>query len=628
MKIGFLTLLVALTLSIAAALAQQPDEFQVNTFTTGFQDLPAAVAMPEVGLPGRFVAVWRSRESGQNPSDVHACIFDNWGDDRAWSFRVNSYTTGEQWLPSVASAYDGLDFVVAWTSHEQDGSDYGVFARRFSRFGGPLADEFRVNTYTTSRQFEPDVAADRYGNFVVVWSGAGVGDASGIFARRFDQHGVPAGDEFCVNTFTTGTQYQPSVAVARGGEFVVAWESVGQPPDSSGSGVFARRFDAAGQALGPEFLVNSTTTSRQANPDVAMDAAGRFLIVWEGLNPVAPGGGCAWNGPDCAVFGRAYDRAGTARGPEFHLGGLDHGLGPAVALGAGSQLVAAWDDVEYNPEDGRGVYYRQFEDFGAASGREGFVNDYSIGDQRAVAVAMLPGGKYLALWSSDGQDGSATGVFGRWAATDLIFADGFEDHDLQSGSPWSSIYLGDDLFVSSLAGLNGTATGLAAVVDDTEPLLVEDNSPEDEPSYYARFHFDTNGFDPGEALNHRRLRLFIAGEDDTRHRVVTVVLRRVAGAYAVMARTLEQPGRRVDTAWYPISDGPHRVQLYWQRSRVPGAALGRLQMWIDGSFAGDLALDNFWENRIDFARLGAMSAKRGASGTLYLDEFESRRIDF
>jgi hypothetical protein len=29
--------------------------------------------------------------------------------------------------------------------------------------------------------------------------------------------------------------------------------------------------------------------------------------------------------------------------------------------------------------------------------------------------------------------------------------------------------------------------------------------------------------------------------------------------------------------------------------------------------------------RIDFARLGAMTVKTGASGTLYLDDFESRR---
>ena len=42
------------------------------------------------------------------------------------------------------------DFVIVWESLAQDGSVLGVFARRFSSAGNPLASEFQVNTYTTS----------------------------------------------------------------------------------------------------------------------------------------------------------------------------------------------------------------------------------------------------------------------------------------------------------------------------------------------------------------------------------------------------------------------------------------------------------------------------------------------
>ena len=48
-------------------------------------------------------------------------------------------------------------------------------------------------------------------------------------------------------------------------------------------------------------------------------------------------------------------------------------------------------------------------------------------------------------------------------------------------------------------------------------------------------------------------------------------------------------------------------------------------MWIDVASVAQLGgLDNA-AGGIDFVRLGALSVKVGASGTLFWDEFESRR---
>jgi hypothetical protein len=609
--------LLAVFLPSAPAVAQYP-EFQVNEYTTSYQHQAAVTATPD-GL----VAVWMSEDQVED-RDVYARRFSGWG-EASVEFRVNSYTTGSQWAPSVAADGDGR-FVVVWMSR-QDGSGYGVFGQRFAASGAKLGGEFRVNTYTTLGQGVPDVAADALGGFVVVWDGAGSGDTRGIFARRYDLLGLPAGGEFRVNTWTTQIQAYPSVDVADGGDFVVAWQSALQPPDSSSYGVFARRFDAAGQAQGPEFLVNSTTTSWQGPPAVSMDAAGRFLVAWQGLDPAAPGGGCSLGGPSCAVFGRAYERSGTPMGPEFLLGSRGDGRFPDVALGAGGQLVAAWDDLR--TADRRGVYVKQFEAFGTVASEEGFVKDYVTGDQVDAAVAMMPGGDYMALWSRWGPNlAVATDVFGRWDVADLIFRDGFEDHTLYAGSPWSAMATDDvnDLSVSPLAGLAGTPHGLQAVVDDTAALWVQDGSPWDEDRYGARFYFDTNGFDPGEALNHRRLRLFIAFDEDASRRLFTILLRRLGGAYALMGRVRLDDGREADTDFFPISDGVHSVELLWRRSSVMGSD-GAFWLWIDGTMMASLSgLDN-GDSGIGFARLGAISAKAGASGTLYLDEFESRRFD-
>src|SRR5947199_350489 len=90
----------------------------------------------------------------------------------------------------------------------------------------PLGSEFRVNTYTTSYQGRPRVAADGAGNFVVVW-GSVVQDGSGtgVFGQRYSSSGAPQGPEFRVNTYTTGDQRSPSVAADAAGNFVVVWQS-------------------------------------------------------------------------------------------------------------------------------------------------------------------------------------------------------------------------------------------------------------------------------------------------------------------------------------------------------------------------------------------------------------------
>ena len=62
------------------------------------------------------------------------------------------------------------------------------------------------------------------------------------------------------------------------GNFVVVWDSYLQ--DGSGTGIYAQRYDAAGNALGGEFRVNETITNNQSQAEVAMTATGEFVGSW------------------------------------------------------------------------------------------------------------------------------------------------------------------------------------------------------------------------------------------------------------------------------------------------------------------------------------------------------------
>ena len=105
------------------------------------------------------------------------------------------------------------DFVITWFS-QQDGSNGGIFAQRYDNTGATVGSEFQVNTYTTASQGNPSVAMDNDGDFVVTWSSAAQdGNSFGIYAQRFDKTGIAAGSEFKVNTYTTNYQATPFVAI-------------------------------------------------------------------------------------------------------------------------------------------------------------------------------------------------------------------------------------------------------------------------------------------------------------------------------------------------------------------------------------------------------------------------------
>jgi uncharacterized protein YkwD len=246
-----------------------------------------------------------------------------------------------------------------------------------------------------------------------------------------------------------------------------------------------------------------------------------------------------------------------------------------------------------------------------------------IGCARSYCSGFANPSSIVCDYGPGGNDGNrpytqGSGVTG---ACDLIFQDGFEFNDM---SGWSSAQTGGgDLSVAAAAAIQG-GFGLQAVVNDTAGLYVVDETPADAGRYRARFYVHPNGFDPGEAQSHFRTRIFIAFEEAPTRRLAAVVLKRQGGVYSLMARARLDDNSQADTGFTTITNAPHAVEIDWKRSTGPGASDGSLQMWIDGVAAGNLTgLDNSL-SAVDFVRLGALSVKTGATGTLYLDALESR----
>ncbi|HEY9844310.1 MAG TPA: fibronectin type III domain-containing protein, partial [Candidatus Obscuribacterales bacterium] len=151
-------------------------------------------------------------------------------------FRVPDFTTHYQGSAGVAMDADG-DFVVIWTDYTSGDGD--IYARRYAADGSPDGSSFRVNTYTTGHQFLGSVARDNDGNFVIAWTDYSLdGSGYGIYARRYDPSGPLDASEFLVNTYTTNNQIQPDVALNNAGEFIITWTDLTQ--DGSNNGIYAR----------------------------------------------------------------------------------------------------------------------------------------------------------------------------------------------------------------------------------------------------------------------------------------------------------------------------------------------------------------------------------------------------
>ncbi len=140
-------------------------------------------------------------------------------------------------------------------------------ARNASARASALTDEFAVSDSLDSilsGESSLRIASAADGRFVVVW--LGVGDA--LYARLFTPDGSPRGPAFEVAG--SGQVGDARVAMNAAGKFVIVWRTI--TPLHSGDDVLFQRFDADGVALGQaqSALVSSGSLSLQTPASLAL----------------------------------------------------------------------------------------------------------------------------------------------------------------------------------------------------------------------------------------------------------------------------------------------------------------------------------------------------------------------
>jgi hypothetical protein len=376
-----------------------PGEFNVNTSAANDQKSPDVAA----NSSGDFVIVWSGDGSGDDIG-IFAQRFNSDSTLNGSEFRVNTYTTNKQYFPSVAMDNNG-DFVVSWDSYQQDGFNYGVYAQRYNNFGVAQGSEFLVNTTTTRKEFNSSVAMDSIGDFVITWEEPGGRDGYGygIYAQRYNSGGVPQGSEFQVNTTGAQTQRDSSVAMDFAGDFVVTWMSYGQ--DGSRYGIYAQRYNSDGSkpaVNGSEFLVNTIIAGGQTLPAVAMDADGDFVVSWEDYSN--------HDGSGSGIFARRYNSSGDPQGAQFTVNSNTMSIQwhSDIAMDYDGDFVVTWESYQYGGSF-FGTYAQRYNSDGSkpvVNGGEFLVNTITTNSQKFPAAAMDDNGDFVITWANKPDAGS------------------------------------------------------------------------------------------------------------------------------------------------------------------------------------------------------------------------------
>ncbi|MEM9219285.1 MAG: Calx-beta domain-containing protein [Cyanobacteria bacterium P01_F01_bin.150] len=327
-------------------------------------------------------------------------------------FQVNTTSAGDQGSPSIAVDAQG-NYVVVWQDTGASdtpltsllGRQGNIFAQRYDRFGNVIGEEIEVAVGDGLSELDPAVAMDADGNFVVSWTASNIGGtANDVIARRFDNDGDALGDSFVVNSQTSGNQDSSAIAMNAAGQFVITWEGGGQ--DGDRNGIFAQVYEAAGNPVGDEIAVNNITAGSQNTPVVGIDSSGNFVIAWENQTFIPDAieletefGTITATDIEENIFARRFDSTGTPIGDSFVVNAEPDGHRlPSIDMNADGEFVIAWEKFGRNA----GIHTQRFNSAGDKLGDEIAIDTFQAPPPSIAGAFLFDEDKPSVAMDADG----------------------------------------------------------------------------------------------------------------------------------------------------------------------------------------------------------------------------------
>ena len=240
------------------------------------------------------------------------------------------------------------------------------------------------------------MACDAAGDFVVTWSEQDAGDWN-VWASEYGATASCCWPPSWSTRTTTDVQEYSAVGMDADGDFVITWQSLNQ--DGSGWGIYAQRYDSAGNPLGGQDEAQLITFVGQPR--------GTFTLYWDngGSGPHQTGS-ISYQGNGAATASRDPNRVGQNR---------RHGQGDRHQRHANPHRVRRLQANQDQPQivvhnrrlqAARGAQINIATTVNGATG-EFRVNDTTANNQMFPAIAMNASGAFVISWTGYGQDGDA-----------------------------------------------------------------------------------------------------------------------------------------------------------------------------------------------------------------------------
>ncbi|MFC2119446.1 T9SS type A sorting domain-containing protein [Bacteroidota bacterium] len=309
-----------------------------------------SVRLPSVAMDpkGYFTVVWEDVRN-DNQGDILAQRYTNDGLPVGTFFKVGNFALGSrEGFPQIAT--DGIgNFIIVWHYAPED-LDYDIYAQLFTEEGIPEGDAFRINDLTFSYQAVPSVAMNKGGEFVVAWQESPWTSGRNIYLRKFNFNGIPAGADIKVNDETGDYgQIRPKVAMSDDGSFAVVWYTWGTYKD-----IYIQFYSPDLSPIGGNIKVNDDDgNSTQAFPDITIDEVGNYFVVWEDYR----------NGGTSNIFGQLFNRNGSRLGNNFKVTTIDFKtqIRPKVVSSSSSFYTTWISNVYGNAGSGNDIWSNLFD---------------------------------------------------------------------------------------------------------------------------------------------------------------------------------------------------------------------------------------------------------------------------
>ncbi|KAJ3450399.1 hypothetical protein M0812_06575 [Anaeramoeba flamelloides] len=119
-----------------------------------------------------YVIVWNSITNTVMDHNLHCKIYNSKIKEMGGEFKVNQNIKGEQDQPTLVATGTFVEkqnilypeFIVSWSSIEQDPNLKGIFSRVFLSDSTPISDEFKINTQIEESQYSPEIISTSNSN--------------------------------------------------------------------------------------------------------------------------------------------------------------------------------------------------------------------------------------------------------------------------------------------------------------------------------------------------------------------------------------------------------------------------------------------------------------------------------